>query len=1212
MRVRLKLDQLRRLLAASNLTQNHWAMKLGISRGHWSDIVNGRHPYPSPKTRQRLLEVAGVPLDELFEVEQGPTVWHHTDFRAALQERYLVERELGQGAMGSVYLARDIARGRTVAVKILAPEAIGGVDADTLLREVSLVSRLQHPNILPLFDSGVAAGHPFYVMPWITDGSLRDRLRRDTRLPLGDVVALTAGIASALHHAHEKHVLHCDIKPENILLHGDHAYVMDFGIARVLHAEASEWRARNALETSAGTPAYVSPEQAAGDADLDGRADVYSLGCVVYEMLTGRAPFEGTTTEETVARRFFAPPRPIRDFAPETPGAVVRVVERAMQVSRDRRPATALEFARELGAAATGARRHTLAAASIAVTRALASVRRKAGRPAAAAFGGALIGSVQDARLALRGLWRGWKFAAAFVAPLALGLGAGATFYGIIDHVFYRPPPGVAGAEGIVRLAISIDNRDPFQLGNTSAAWIDYDAIRRTTTTLTDVAAFSTSTMSLGRGERARRIPVAFATTSFFRLTGVTPQAGRLYTAEEDQATATRVPCVASERLWRTEFGRATSALGAVLEVGSIFCEIVGIAPKGFNGMGYTPIDLWIPMRGAAQNQYGNSQLWTTDAGHWLRLYARARPGVSLANVGLDATQAYRSVGGRRRDPDLSETMFAESLLGGTRITTPRIRVARWLVAGSVALLVLVAANLVNLLVARNIGRIRETGIRIALGGGWTRLLRFHVFESIILATLAGAASLLVVRLAGPIARRVLFPGIEFADGPVTLRVVALATAASLVLAGIVALITALYARRVDPAALLAAGGSARTTAGRRAGVIRYTLVGVQAALSLALIVASAGFVRSFRNAAGSHLGFNVRGLIQAEVPNTGPVGGPLDAYVDMNYRLRERIRAIPGVASVSLAYTGPWWNNRTEAVAIPGRDSLPLFPGFGEPAFDAVTADHLRTMQLTMRAGRWIAESDAAGTPPVVVVNEALAKLYWPDESNVIGRCLRIGDNAVTCREIVGVVADHRFTGPIDAPMTPAYFVPLAQAGEYRVTPKLFIRASGDAAELQPVIRQLVQGFEPGLPAVSVEVMQARLDPLIASWRMGAMAFTALGIVAAVVAGIGLFSVLAFAVAERRREFAVRKALGAQTAHIVRTVAVRGLVVVGAGAVVGCAATWVSARWLQPMLFRTDLLEPVVLGVAVLAVLVLAVLAAAAPSVSAARMSPMEVLKSE
>ena len=201
MRVRLRLDRLQQLLATSALSQNHWALKIGLSRGHWSDIVNGRHPYPSTKTRQRMLEEFAVSLEELFEIETGPsTSWTDFDFKAAIADRYLIDRELGQGAMGAVFLARDIARGRQVALKVVSPEAVSGIGTLAFMREISFLSQLNHPHILPLFDSGVIADHPFYVMPWMRGGSLRDMMTalvRDESWNTDDLAALRSEIDRA-------------------------------------------------------------------------------------------------------------------------------------------------------------------------------------------------------------------------------------------------------------------------------------------------------------------------------------------------------------------------------------------------------------------------------------------------------------------------------------------------------------------------------------------------------------------------------------------------------------------------------------------------------------------------------------------------------------------------------------------------------------------------------------------------------------------------------------------------------------------------------------------------------------------------------------------------------------------------------------------------------------------------------------------------------
>jgi predicted permease len=1212
MRIRLNLARLHDLLARSPLSQNHWAIRIGISRGHWSDLVNGKHPYPSPRTRARLLEVFEVPAEELFIAEAGPASGSDTDFRAGLRDRYLIDRELGQGAMGSVYLARDVARGRTVAVKVLAPEAVCGVGQVAFLREIATISRLQHPHIVPLFDSGVVAEHPFFVMPWIRGGSLRDRLRRETRLPLPAIVALVRGVADALAHAHAEFVLHCDVKPENILLHGAHAWLMDFGISRVIHAEASEWRAERGLDVSAGTPAYVSPEQALGADHLDGRVDVYSLACVTYELLTGRPPFEGTTTEAVVARRFVAPPPPIADYAPETPAAVVTAVARAMELDPARRTATPGGLAEELARASHRAP-GVAARVSLATSRGVAALRRRAGRPGANRIGGRLVQLVQDSRLALRRLRRDWRFALAFVLPLALGLGAGATFYSIVDTVLYRQPPGVADPDGLIRLAITTDNfPDPFAVGNVSVAWVDYEALRRQGTTLQGLAGFISFTQSVGRGEDARRAPVALVTASYFPLLGVRPALGRFFGEQEDAVTSPRTPCVAGHRFWRTALGGSDAALGREVVVGRHTCTIVGVTPRGFNGLGISPVDLWLPLRAAGESFVGNEALWNTDGSHWMRLLARARPGVSLEQVGFDATRAYRSFTDRRRDREMRETMKADGAFRSVSTAgSQRIKVARWLVGGSLALLLLIGSNLVNLLIARNLGQLRETAIRLALGGGRGRLFLHSALECGLLAALAAGGALLTLALLGPPVRAVLYPGTEWASSPVTGRVAALAGLLAFLAGALIAGITSLYTGRVDPAALLTSGGGGRTTASRGANRARLGLVAVQAALSLALLVASAGFVRSFRSAAGSWLGYEIEPVVFADAPSLDAVLPAQEQRRVFFTELHQRLRTLPEVASASLGYNTPWYFNRNEPLRIPGRDSLPRVPDFGDPVFDAVTPDYFATMGLSLRAGRWLAESDGAGAAPVMVVTESLAELYWGDARSAIGKCIQVGA-PVACREVVGVVGDLRFQGPLDSPHIPLYFLPLAQATEYAGPPKLFVRARGDPDALVPVIRRIVQTALPGLPAADVHRLRNHVEPLLASWRLGALSFSALGVLAALIATLGLFSVMAFLVAERRREFAIRSALGARQGQIVTPVLRQGMVVAGFGLAAGLLVAWRAAPWLEPQLFHVRLLDPRVIGVIVAGLLLVAWAATLGPARRAARSDPNEVLRAE
>ena len=281
--------------------------------------------------------------------------------KAALTARYAFERELGQGGMAFVYLARDLKHRRAVAVKVLRPELAAALGPERFLREIEIAARLTHPHVLPLYDSGEAEGVLYYVMPYVEGESLRDRLDREKQLPLEDGLRIAGEVASALAYAHSHDVVHRDIKPENILLAGGEAFVADFGIARAVTAAADE--RLTATGIAVGTPAYMSPEQAAGDRALDGRSDIYSLACVLYEMLAGQPPFTGPSTATIVHQHLTAPPPLVTRIRPAVPAAVARVIERALAKTPADRFAAAQQFAWELEAAGharpqAAARRH--------------------------------------------------------------------------------------------------------------------------------------------------------------------------------------------------------------------------------------------------------------------------------------------------------------------------------------------------------------------------------------------------------------------------------------------------------------------------------------------------------------------------------------------------------------------------------------------------------------------------------------------------------------------------------------------------------------------------------------------------------------------------------------------------------------------------------------------------------------------------------------
>jgi serine/threonine-protein kinase len=271
--------------------------------------------------------------------------------KAALADRYQIEREIGSGGMATVYLAEDLKHHRKVAVKVLRPELAAAIGPERFLREIEIAAGLQHPHILPLHDSGESGGFLYYVMPYVEGESLRDRLTREKQLPLEDALQMARNVATALSYAHSHDVLHRDIKPENILLSGGEAVVADFGIARAISAAGGEKLTETGV--SIGTPAYMSPEQAAGTQDLDGRSDIYSLGCVTYEMLAGEPPFAGPTVESIVRQHLTAEPPSVTVRRATAPIELAEALKKALAKTPADRFATAAQFAEALTAAQT-------------------------------------------------------------------------------------------------------------------------------------------------------------------------------------------------------------------------------------------------------------------------------------------------------------------------------------------------------------------------------------------------------------------------------------------------------------------------------------------------------------------------------------------------------------------------------------------------------------------------------------------------------------------------------------------------------------------------------------------------------------------------------------------------------------------------------------------------------------------------------------------
>ena len=273
-----------------------------------------------------------------------------------LSDRYVIEKELGHGGMAVVFLARDLRHERHVAIKVFRSDLGDASGAERFQREIRLLARLQHPHILPLYDSGTTGETSYFVSPFVSGETLRERLKREHQLPIDDAVRLTIEVADALEFAHAHDVIHRDIKPENILQHDGHAVVADFGIARAMRRTVGEWT--TAAGMMVGSPAYMSPEQASGEHELDGRADIYSLACVLYEMLAGHPPFTGRSAHMIIVARLSGTARPVHEVRSDVPARLSAVVSKALERAPGDRFGSAGEFSRALATSLTHTHTH--------------------------------------------------------------------------------------------------------------------------------------------------------------------------------------------------------------------------------------------------------------------------------------------------------------------------------------------------------------------------------------------------------------------------------------------------------------------------------------------------------------------------------------------------------------------------------------------------------------------------------------------------------------------------------------------------------------------------------------------------------------------------------------------------------------------------------------------------------------------------------------
>jgi predicted permease len=819
-----------------------------------------------------------------------------------------------------------------------------------------------------------------------------------------------------------------------------------------------------------------------------------------------------------------------------------------------------------------------------------------------------------DVRLAVRGFKRERAFSLSVVATLALGIGVNAAMFGVVDRLLLRGPAHVREPERVRRLQVAQQPKGRDIQRSGMLGYVTYDVLRRQGQSFEAVAAYAVveDGVVLGRGLDARRINRGEATASLFPLLGVTPALGRFYTEREDDTSAPEPVVVIGFGLWQSDFGGRKEAIGQSIVLDNAPYTIVGVAPKGFTGPDLTRVDVWIPE--SLQGPRVISRNWTgTWNGSWLSIVVRLKKNLSSERANAEATALVRAAYVGIDEAKKKATLAVRPLLS-TRdgIESMESRVSRWLFAVAAIVLLVSCANVVNLTLAHGIRRRREMAVRLALGAGRGRLVRLLVAESVALAVAGGAAGLGVAYALGTLMRSRLIPGVEWPDGPVDVRVLAVSTVVSVTAGILVGLLPALGASSPDVTISLKTG--VREGGGRRSRA-RDALTIAQAALSALLLVGAGLFVASLERVRAMDLGLQPDRVLTFSVfrPGVGTITDVAERQRERDRRaafypmVLERLRQRPEVEAATLTIGLPFATGFGDEIRVPGRDRIPQLKG-GGPHLAAVGTDYFRTVGTRILRGRGFTAADRAGSPPVAIVNETMAETLWPNE-DAIGKCFSVGQSSA-CAEIVGIATNTRhFKLREDASMS--FYIPFGQEEGIGGT-QLLVRPRDEARGVLAAVKQELFALDRTILFVFAGVLQDRVEPQTRPWRLGATMFSLMGLLALVVAAVGLYSVMSYDVAHRTHEIGVRMALGARPADVVRLVVRGGLALAAGGVVVGFGLALVAARLVEPLLFDTSPRDPAVFGLVAATLLTMAVLATVLPAARARRVNPADAMRAE
>ena len=806
---------------------------------------------------------------------------------------------------------------------------------------------------------------------------------------------------------------------------------------------------------------------------------------------------------------------------------------------------------------------------------------------------------LQEFRYGLRALLKAPGFTIIAVLTLALGIGANSTIFSWINSTLLNPIPGVAHASQYVELTVGLAGDDY------PISYPDYEDLRDQNRTLSSLITYSLWSVDMTGNAKPERVWTMFASANYFDALGVHPVLGRGFLPVESTKPGGAPVVVISYRLWQTYFGGESSIVGRNIQINKRPYTIVGVTPPLFQGtQSGLRADMWIPATMVQQFVSGSENLLKDRGAHWMMAIAHLKPGASREQAQSEMNILYGQLA--KQFPDAHKdrnSVILHPLWRAPFGANYYLRtILLLLIAISGVVLMLTCANVANLLLVRAVGRRREMAIRLSVGATRWRLVRQLLAESLLLSVGGGGvAMLLTVWSAGTLSDFVPHTEIPISMNIHADRTVLFATFAISLLTGIIfGILPALRASKLVPATVLKEE-SGSTSGGRNKARLSSILVVAQIAMSLLLLVCAGLFIRSFRVAQQFNPGFNPHNVL-IDWYDLGGIGYEEKSGTEFHRQLLGKLQALPGVQSAALAHWVPL-GFIFSRVTVEAEEYVPQPNESMDMDFDRVSPNYLHTMQIPLVAGREFALSDTERSQTVAVVNQEFARRYWP-QADALGKRLRAFGKWFT---VVGV-AHNSDTEGLNQKPKPFVYLPLFQAYDSRVA--IHLRVTGNPLEYASAVETSLHELDADLPLFDLMTLDSRILLNTPSSRIGGVFVGAFGILALVLAAVGVYGVLAYTTGQRLRELGIRIALGAEPRDVFGLVLRQGAILAFLGIGIGLAASFALTRALTKLLFGVSATDPLTFAVVAVLLLVVALLACYLPARRAMRTDPLVALR--